>query len=543
MIPIKNDVSLSEITDRSLTSILFDDIHRRDNEIRTILPMKKLLFTAVICLLFFSYAGGQTNVSGTLSVNTTWTTAGSPYNVVGNLGVPKDITLTIQPGVVINFNTQYQIIVKQGILLANGDIANPIIFNGNQAGSAMILFQKANLNNSALSYINLNGPKTGIQLSTNNDDNNSGTLTVNHLTDIHSQIVTNGLTSTALLVIDNSSILNATILGADPASEKIQINNSILNNCTVWSDAYNQGIVLVNDSCINSTFTISICYANITFKDSRVYNSTINGTGADFTAAAYFRNSELHNSVVKMPTASVGIYSSIFKYDASYSNTTCLTVGYGTIDSTVFSGKGSLTAIIRGPTEEIYHYKLKIAHSSFENFATNIRINFLTAGSGTDSINIHYCNFLDRPLNYIIDNQSSRDIWAMNNWWGTTSTTGIDSTIYDFWDDITFGTVHYSPILNTPFNLTTGLPSNNRSFNDISVLPNPFSSETLVRFDRPIANATLMLYNCFGQVVKQLNNLYNQSVIVHRDNLPGGMYFLRLIQDGHLIAVEKLIIR
>jgi len=505
-------------------------------------PMKQLLFAAAISLFFSSIAGGQTNVSGTLTVNTTWTSAGNPYYVVGNVGVPQGITLTIQPGVIINFNTPYQIIVKEGMLVANGDSANPIAFNGNESGSAMILFQKTNLNSSAISYINLTGPKNGIQLSTNANDNNSGTLTVNNLTDINSRIITNGLSSSAMLVFNNSTITNTTVHGAYPASEKIQINNSIINNCNVWSDAYNQGIILVNDSCINSTFTITICYANINLKDSRIYNSTFNGTGADFTAATYIRNSELHNSVVNMPAATVGIYSSIFKYDVSYSNNLCILAGYGTIDSTVFSGKGSLIAIERGPAYEEYYHKFTIAHSSFENFATDIKINTGTNGIGMDSINIHCCNFLDRPLNYIINNNSSEDIWARDNWWGTTSTTAIDSLIYDYWDDIVFGPVHYLPILYTLCDITAGLPLINMSSNEITVFPNPFSFEAVVQFDRPTANATLMIYNCFGQTVKQINSLNDRSVIIYREDLPSGMYFLRLIQDGHLIAVKKLII-
>jgi hypothetical protein len=36
---------------------------------------------------------------------------------------------------------------------------------------------------------------------------------------------------------------------------------------------------------------------------------------------------------------------------------------------------------------------------------------------------------------------------AANNWWGTANTTGIDQSIYDFKDNLNFGTVSYSPVL------------------------------------------------------------------------------------------------
>ena len=45
-----------------------------------------------------------TDVSGAISVDTTWTLAGSPYVVVGDVTVEPDITLTIEPGVQVRFN-------------------------------------------------------------------------------------------------------------------------------------------------------------------------------------------------------------------------------------------------------------------------------------------------------------------------------------------------------------------------------------------------------------------------------------------------------
>ena len=420
-------------------------------------------------------------------------------------------------------------------------VPNPIVFYGNVAGSAMILFQKSNLCNSAVSHIQFHGPKDGIQLSTNSYDNNFDTLITDHLTVTNTQITTNGHTSTAMLVINNSSITNSTIYGAYPASEKIQVSNSFIMNSKIWSDAYNNGIILVNDSCINATFEIATYDAGIDIKDCRVYNSTVNGLGAEFTSYLSARNSEFSNVLVNMPQAVVDIYSSEFKYDGSYSGTSCIRLGYGTIDSTVFTGKGSLIAIERGPAFEERLLKFTITRSSFEHFSTDIKINMGSDG-GIDSIQMRCCNFPDRPTNYIIYNNAPQDIWAMDNWWGTTSTATIDSIIFDYWDNIEAGQVHYTPFLNGPCDVTTGLLSKKRLTNDISIFPNPFSSGTVVQFSSQVSNANLLIYNCFGQLVKQISNLYGQSVVFHRYELPCGLYFLRLIQDGHLVAENKMII-
>ena len=41
-----------------------------------------------------------TNVGGTITTNTTWTPAGSPYIMTGSVTVTQGINLTIEPGVV-----------------------------------------------------------------------------------------------------------------------------------------------------------------------------------------------------------------------------------------------------------------------------------------------------------------------------------------------------------------------------------------------------------------------------------------------------------
>ena len=76
----------------------------------------------------------------------------------------------------------------------------------------------------------------------------------------------------------------------------------------------------------------------------------------------------------------------------------------------------------------------------------------------------------------------------------------------------------------------------------ISIFPNAFSSQTTLQSDKILKNATLTIYNSCGQTVKQINNFTGQTIIIHRDNLPNGLYFLRLIQDNRIISSDKLVI-
>ena len=78
--------------------------------------------------------------------------------------------------------------------------------------------------------------------------------------------------------------------------------------------------------------------------------------------------------------------------------------------------------------------------------------------------------------------------------------------------------------------------------NSISVFPNPFSTQTTLRSDNFCKNATLTVYNSFGQTVKEINNISGQAVILLRENLSSGLYFVRLTQDNKVIAAGKLVI-
>ncbi len=70
---------------------------------------------------------GTNEVSGTITTDTTWAVTHSPLTVIGNVSVNPGVTLTIEPGVIVQFN-QGLGLTLDGRLLAEGSPASPITF-------------------------------------------------------------------------------------------------------------------------------------------------------------------------------------------------------------------------------------------------------------------------------------------------------------------------------------------------------------------------------------------------------------------------------
>ena len=59
----------------------------------------------ILSILLLSVVVAQTEVSGVISSNTTWVVSSSPYIVTGNILINESGTLTIEPGVLIKFDS------------------------------------------------------------------------------------------------------------------------------------------------------------------------------------------------------------------------------------------------------------------------------------------------------------------------------------------------------------------------------------------------------------------------------------------------------
>lgn len=80
-------------------------------------------------------ARADTPVSGSISTDTTWDLAGSPYILTGSVTVLQNVTLTIEPGVVVQGQSNASLYID-GNLQALGQAGNPIVFTSQSDSAA-----------------------------------------------------------------------------------------------------------------------------------------------------------------------------------------------------------------------------------------------------------------------------------------------------------------------------------------------------------------------------------------------------------------------
>lgn len=97
-------------------------------------------------------------------------------------------------------------------------------------------------------------------------------------------------------------------------------------------------------------------------------------------------------------------------------------------------------------------------------------------------------------------------------------------------------------LVNCALQTTVGIDVKEPVKKNCFIYPNPFSSDAFLHTEPALSNATLTIYNSFGQMVKQLKNISGRNIALHGNNLPGGIYFLYLAEDNRIIAAEKFVI-
>ena len=73
------------------------------------------------------------------------------------------------------------------------------------------------------------------------------------------------------------------------------------------------------------------------------------------------------------------------------------------------------------------------------------------------------------------------------------------------------------------------------------VYPNPFTDYTTIKLSDDLQTERIELIDIHGRIVRTIDNVNSNSVMIHRDNLSSGIYFIRILSDD--TYVKKVIIR
>lgn len=326
--------------------------------------MKNALTFLSLFICLFGFA--QTPIGGTISSNTTYALADSPYQVVSSLTVNPGVTLTIESGAVLNFNDNLTLTVN-GVIDADGvtfTSANPSPIAGSWIGVDVNGDNTHTFTNCQVLYartgIDINRSIIDLSGSSFTTNQNYGVYADNSVMDIRNNITASNITvagagsygiyiDRANLTLSNSSISGVGTYGIymddNPLTGETAVASSTISNTTI-SDGNSSGLGLSNGNIILSDVTASNNGYPVAYLDEAnvTYSGTNTFTNNDFDVILLADATIEKDMTLENPG-----YLYYFNGTKTIENGAELTIASGNIikmqPSTTLNVKGKLTAV------------------------------------------------------------------------------------------------------------------------------------------------------------------------------------------------------
>ena len=378
---------------------------------RKLIINKSIFFKIIIIIIFVFFTNyvlsnnslastceeHGTDVFGPIFENTTWTKEGSPYCIIQNVNILKNVTLTIEPDVIVKFyegtdqaqDKKYSIIIE-GQLIAVGSEDERIIFTSYKEEPKSGDWNSLEFTSTAIAatYDEHNQYVSGciLEFVTIEYGGGSGQYTVlaknspylNHV--IFQKNIQQGIYLGTCTIVENSTFNDNTMVSSGAAiyaDDAITVKNSkFINNSTINSRNLYGGAIYCSRSLIviNSIFYNNS--ANATF-DRSSYGGAIYSAGALTIVNSDFSN---NSSIARKYSHGGAIYCSndILIKDSNFKNNSTYSyhsLSYGgailsdsflSVTNTVFTNNYSFS---RNSTRggAIYANNLRVIGSKFNN--------------------------------------------------------------------------------------------------------------------------------------------------------------------------------
>ena len=438
----------------------------------------------IACLVcFFQSSTAQTNISGQIRTNTTWTKSGSPYIISGTLEVAPAVSLIIEPGVVVQVEKDIDV---YGHISALGTSTDSILFIKYGAGSE----------------------KRGVGVRS------SVSRETYEFKYCRFEYVSLGVGGDNRLNVENCKFNRGSVSGSDRADMFIANNKIMYGDSWLWD----------TDTCtfINNTMEYGYFWVNNARSTTYIGN---NVSRSKYGIECNSVNVTIKDNIVHH-TNEIGIYLK-HKYMDSTNPVT------GNI---VFDNDGT----------GIYVWQCwgTLSGNSVYNNKVGIQYNNQPVAPNDDIKIVNNCIY-DNDYNFY--NTVSTDYHIGPNWWGTTDSSAIDSTVFDYYDDFKIGYVTFMPVLGQADSSCRYIPPSNipeiTATQAISVYPNPFGSSLV--FDMADTGMLLevALYNVQGTKIISTTNMNGGSVILETGQLPQGLYIYKALFKDNSVQTGKVIHR
>jgi hypothetical protein len=534
-----------------------------------------------VLLLLSATAYAQTNVSGFINSNTTWTLAGSPYIVTGNALLSQGFTLTIDPGVIVKFGTNNALQID-GELIAIGTPTQRIIFTSNQANPQAGDWAKLHFSDFSVdATYDAQGNYVSGTILKYCDILYAGSLMFGSL-DIqqcspyinHCDIRLSSFCGINFngddLTVDSTRITDCTKRGvyfqgakytfrndtfiscAEGAIHAPQLGNVGQSRITGSYFRWNYGVLSGSNShvtIINNTFVynagpavLSIVGGKDTVSCNRFrYNANgpvIESQGTNGTSGIVIHNNLIEYNVNSMQGSWNG--ASVF-YIGAYGIDTVF-ISNNTIRHNSSPGHSccALTSVLSGTPNTLQIYNNVFTENDGESF-----LRIYGPQTNDPSFDFMYLNgntFINPLCTYELYNSvpyGSPNFFIDGNYWGTSNTSYVDGVLYDYFDFANQSVIYYMPILAAPVQIDTAcqpfqLPLGLMEYSapEVSYLqmyPNPTSGNISISFtdENQSREGTIELLNSLSQVV-WMKDLTGDAV--NEIQIPDdcGVYFVRV---------------